>query len=180
MRKQHLYVAVEQWGANRSWGSSATCWFCVALYLCMCVCRRVCMWLWMYSCLSDICTMCGVTCRRSPYPLKKLNWVHRIPYRSISIMYRQDGHEGKQWIIPLFKGTVQNCISPAASPHSLPLCVFVSLQPRALSILLWQWNSDDEPCLQGTLPQGRPHTNKYTIVNNASIHTFKQYACIPL
>lgn len=52
------------------------------------------------------------------------------------------------------------------------LSVFVSLQPRALSILLWQWNSDDEPCLQGALPQGQTHTNKHASVNCAATHTY--------
>lgn len=46
-------------------------------------------------------------------------------------------------------------------------------QPRALSILLWQWNCDDEPCLQGAFPQGQPHANKYTQHMRAHKHTVR-------
>lgn len=48
----------------------------------------------------------------------------------------------------------------ARSAASLRVCFYP--QPRALSILLRQWNCDDEPCLQGALPQGQPHANKFT------------------
>lgn len=46
-------------------------------------------------------------------------------------------------------------------------------QPRALSILLWQWNCDDEPCLQGAFPQGQPHVKKYTQHMRAHKHTVR-------
>lgn len=126
---------------------------------------------------SDICALlvteeCGMTCRKTADPLEKSEcW---ISDRSISIMYRQDGHDGKRWIISPFKWRMQNFISTyhqlppltlwfaqSVLCITLPLSVLVSLQPGALSILLWQWNSDDEPCLQGALPQGLPHINKY-------------------
>lgn len=47
---------------------------------------------------------------------------------------------------------------------TLLLSVFASPQPGALSILLWQWNRHDEPCLQGAFPQGQDGANKYTSV----------------
>lgn len=80
--------------------------------------------------------------------------------------------EGKRRIIPSFKWKTQSCVwyFPSVLFITLLLCVFFSLQSRALSILLWQWNDDDEPCLQGAIPQGQPHTNKNISITYASVH----------
>lgn len=78
------------------------------------------------------------------------------------------------------RGKTLNFPASAASPFCrcrlcfaqwrlrITLSVFVSRQPGALSILLWQWNSDDEPCLQGALPQGQPRTN--TTAQEQTLH----------
>lgn len=62
-------------------------------------------------------------------------------------------------------------LSQSAMYITLLQCVFVSPQPGALTILLWQWNSDDEPCVQGSLPQGQPHTNRQRICTSIQTHT---------
>ncbi len=98
------------------------------------------------------------------------------------------GHVGKRYITPIFQEKMTELylsltVLQAASSHFCLLCfsqsvlsitlllsVLVSLQPGAFSILLWQWNSDDEPCLQGAIPKGQPHTNKYTRLKCTSMH----------
>lgn len=99
--------------------------------------------------------------------------VHRI--WTIRMTQFTDSRFRKQW--PKNKTTVFGCcFIPCLLPllHlsgwfslsvlciTLLLSVFASPQPGALSILLWQWNSDDEPCLQGAFPQGQTGANKYT------------------
>lgn len=87
-------------------------------HVCLCVCRKAYMWFFMYLCGILTSVPCLWVWHDMQEDTKSITetecW---ISDRSISIMYRQGGHDGKQWMISPFNWRMQNFISTS---HQLP------------------------------------------------------------